>query len=54
MKGLGVLCLLAALPALAQDARVVTAVRKAMAPALPYPDSDEAGALPVGGNTEAR
>ena len=53
MKVLGVLCLLAALPALAQDARVVTAVRKAMAPALPYPDSDEAGALPVGGNTEA-
>lgn len=48
-----VLCLFAALPAFAQDARVVTAVRTAMAPALPFPDSDDAGALPVGGNTEA-
>jgi hypothetical protein len=32
----------------------ITAVRKAMAPALPFPASDEAGALPAGGNTAAR
>jgi len=50
---LGVLCLFAALPALAQDARVLTAVRTAMTPALPFPDSDAAGALPIGGDTEA-
>ena len=41
--------------ATAQDAelvtRVMTAVRAALAPALPFPDSDEPGSLPVGGNT---
>jgi len=31
--------------------RVMTAVRAAVAPALPFPDSDELGSLPVGGNT---
>ena len=35
-----------------QDAKAITAVRAAMTPALPFPDSDDAGALPVGGNTE--
>jgi hypothetical protein len=38
----------------AQDDAVMTAVRNAMAPALPFPASDEAGSLPVGGNTAAR
>lgn len=43
-------------PALAQDARdarVMTAVREAMAPALPFPVTDAAGAMPANGNTEA-
>jgi hypothetical protein len=31
--------------------RVMVAVRAALAPALPFPDSDELGSLPVGGNT---
>ena len=31
--------------------RVMAAVRAALAPALPFPDSDELGSLPVGGNT---
>jgi hypothetical protein len=31
--------------------RVMTAVRAALAPALPFPQSDEDGSLPVGGNT---
>lgn len=31
--------------------RVMAAVRAAFAPALPFPDSDELGSLPVGGNT---
>lgn len=42
-------------PAWAQDealaTRVMNAVRTALAPALPFPDSDELGSLPVGGNT---
>jgi hypothetical protein len=38
----------------AQDDAVMTAVRQALAPALPFPASDEAGALPAGGNTAAR
>jgi hypothetical protein len=42
-------------PAWAQDEalvrRVMTAVRAAVAPALPFPESDELGSLPVGGNT---
>ncbi len=42
-------------PSSAQDdalaARVMTAVRAALAPALPFPPSDEDGSLPVGGNT---
>ena len=33
--------------------RIVAAVRTAMAPALPFPNSDEDGALPANGNTEA-
>ena len=33
--------------------RIVAAVRSAMAPALPFPNSDEDGALPANGNTEA-
>lgn len=36
-----------------QDARVITAVRAAVAPALPFPNSDEAGAVPANGNAEA-
>lgn len=42
-------------PASAQDealaARVMSAVRAALAPALPFPDSDADGSLPVGANT---
>ena len=41
---------------LAQDEardRIVTAVRTAMAPALPFPNSDEDGVQPANGNTEA-
>src|SRR6478735_1195957 len=34
-----------------QDTRVMTAVRTAMAPALPFPDADDSGSLPVGGDT---
>ena len=33
--------------------RVMMAVRAAMAPALPFPASDDAGSLPAGGNTTA-
>ena len=33
--------------------RFVAAVRSAMAPALPFPNSDEDGALPANGNSEA-
>jgi hypothetical protein len=33
--------------------RLLSAVRAAMAPALPFPNSDEDGALPANGNTEA-
>ena len=33
--------------------RLMSAVRSAMAPALPFPNSDEDGALPANGNTEA-
>ena len=33
--------------------RIVAAVRSAMTPALPFPNSDEDGALPANGNTEA-
>jgi hypothetical protein len=45
------MCLLPAV-ASAQDS-VVKAVRAAMAPALPFPDTDDSGAVPVGNNTEA-
>lgn len=47
---------LVASPAAAQDAResrVMTAVREAMSPALPFPITDAAGAMPANGNTEA-
>jgi len=33
--------------------RMMTAVRSAMAPALPFPNSDDDGSLPANGNTEA-
>ena len=57
LVGLAVLVsvMLTPAPAGAQDealtTRVMTAVRAALAPALPFPSSDEAGSLPVGGNT---
>jgi hypothetical protein len=34
-------------------ARVMTAVRAALAPGLPFPDSDADGSLPVGANTKS-
>lgn len=43
-----------AVQAAVQDDALITAVRNAMAPALPFPASDEAGSLPAGGNTVAR
>lgn len=48
------LILAAVLMLAAQDDtdRIVAAVRAAMAPALPFPNSDEDGALPANGNTE--
>ena len=52
----GALVLLVPLSGLAQDDprdRIVAAVRSAMAPALPFPNSDEDGAVPANGNTEA-
>ena len=51
-----VLVLLVPLSSIAQDDgrdRMMTAVRSAMAPALPFPDSDEDGSLPANGNTQA-
>ena len=54
--GAGVLVVLLLASASAQDGthhRIVAAVRAAMAPALPFPDSDADGALPANGNTEA-
>lgn len=55
MRFLVVFGLLAS-PVFAQDAletRVMAAVRSAMAPALPFPASDEGGELPANGDTEA-
>lgn len=58
-KGAGVLALvlvLLASTAIAQSEpgdRMMQAVRSAMAPALPFPDSDADGSLPANGNTEA-
>lgn len=49
---LGMLCVLIAYPATAQDA-IVKAVRASMTAALPYPDTDDSGAMPVGNNTES-
>ena len=40
-------------PAPGDTDRIVAAVRSAMAPALPFPISDEDGALPANGNTES-
>ena len=40
-------------PAAGDTDRIVAAVRSAMAPALPFPNSDADGSLPAGGNTEA-
>jgi hypothetical protein len=37
----------------ALESRVMIAVRAAMAPGLPFPDSDESGALPANGNTQS-
>lgn len=37
----------------ARDARVLAAVRSAMAPALPFPATDAGGALPANGDTDA-
>ena len=37
----------------AVPSRVMAMVRSAMAPALPFPDSDADGSVPVNGNTEA-
>ena len=54
--GAGVLVVLLLASASAQDDthhRIVAAVRAAMALALPFPNSDADGALPVNGNTEA-
>jgi hypothetical protein len=57
--GAGVLVVLVVLllaSASAQDDthhRIVVAVRAAMAPALPFPNSDADGALPANGNSEA-
>lgn len=48
--------LLCAAPASAQDAvtaRVMAAARAAFAPALPFPETDAAGAVPANGSTEA-
>jgi hypothetical protein len=50
------LILLSPLSTTAQDGsrdRIIAAVRSAMAPALPFPNTDEDGAQPVNGNTEA-
>ena len=44
---------LIAQPSTADGDRVMNAVRAAMAPALPFPDTDAEGAVPVNGNTEA-
>ena len=53
--GAGVLVLLttAAIAQIDQGDRMMQAVRSAMAPALPFPNSDEDGSLPANGNTEA-
>lgn len=40
-------------PSPADGDRLMAAVRAAMAPALPYPDTTEDGTVPVNGNTEA-
>ena len=53
--GAAVLVLLTT-PAMAQidqGDRMMQAVRAAMAPALPFPNSDADGSLPANGNTEA-
>jgi hypothetical protein len=53
--GAGVLIVLASVGISAQDAaatRVMSAVRAAMAPALPFPQTDPAGVVPADANTE--
>ena len=58
-SGLGAIVLgaLSVVPAGAQDAalqtRVMTAVRAAVAPALPYPDTDRDGVVPADGKPDA-
>ena len=48
-----VLILTLAQAAPADGDRIVRAVRSAMAPALPFPATDDAGAVPVNNSTEA-
>ena len=53
--GAAVLIVMASITTSAQDAaalRVMSTVRAAMAPALPFPATDEAGLVPVDGKTE--
>ena len=53
--GAGVLIVMASVTISAQDAtalRVMSTVRAAMAPALPFPATDEAGEVPADGTTE--
>ncbi len=55
MKGAGFVILFTALAAGAQDAsqaRVMSAVRAAMAPALPFSDTDPSGSTPADGKTQ--
>lgn len=55
MRAVAVLVVFFAQAALAQvpGDRVIQAVRAAMAPALPFPETDDSGAVPTNGNTEA-
>lgn len=51
-----VVLMVASQAAIAQSSegdRVVQAVRSAMAPALPFPETDDSGATPVNGNSDA-
>lgn len=53
--GAGVLILLSVLTVTAQgasEARVMSAVRSALAPALPFPETDKSGVVPADGKTE--
>jgi len=55
MRGAGVLILLSVLAGTAQDAneaRVMSVVRSAISPALPFPETDKSGVVPADGKTE--